>query len=471
MSSSVTVPPPASLSEIANLFHQALQQFEGPQTTAKILRKVPKASRPKEDFANEVLLREVAEGRLWQYPETRKKPQFWNQPVADFAKVSLMRKLQGPPVTRAEALKALPKGTFGDLSKFAQDELLDELIQAGQVFEWPAIAGSRNKKGKSSPLVSCQKPDPADLEREAAERAAAQRESVELLHRALRQLDGPQSISIILKQLPKASCPETDVAEELLKQEVEAGRLWRYPDARKKPQFWIQSPTEFARACLIRELQSGPKPETDIIKSVAKLKTLAAVPATAIERMLSEMLQTGEAHVCPPRMGAKKSKTSARLVSFFKPDPSDYLRDAIRSVAETLGSPFEVILRSTISFAQRELQELQELEVEKRDLNVTRPATKIPAAATQDERLLEAMRAVNPRVDDGDALLISSLRKELDAHLPGKDFDLAVLDAVYRRRFAIHRYDRPNMISEDERSQMIRDNEGHYYNTISLWRN
>lgn len=468
MPSSVTSLEPAVHSEIADLLHRGLQQFEGPQTAAKIVGKLPKSSRPKEDLANEVLQREVSEGRLWQYPDARKKPQFWNQSVTDFAKVCLMRTLQGPPVTRADALKALPKGTFGELSKFAQDELLDELIQAGHVHEWPAIAGSRNKEGKASPLVSCQKPDPADLEREAAEKATAQRESVELLHRALRQFDGPQPTSAILKQLPKASCPEADVAEELLKQEVEAGRLWQYPDVKKKPQFWIQSPTEFARACLIRELQSGPKPETDIIKSVTKLKTLAAVPATAIERMLSEMLQAGEAHVCPPRMGAKKPKTPSKMLSFFKPDPSAYLRDALKSVAETLGTPFEDVLRSTISFAQRELQEL---ELEKRDLNVTRPATKIPAAATQDERLLEAMRAVNPRVDDGDALLISALRRELDAHLPGKDFDLAVLDAVYRRRFAIHRYDRPNMISEDERSQMIRDNEGHYYNTISLWRN
>lgn len=468
MPSSVTIPEPPAHAEIADLVHRALQQFDGPQTVAKILGKLPKASRPKEDFANNVLRREVAEGRLWQYPDARKKPQFWNQPVTDFAKVCLMRKLQGPPVTRADALKALPKGTFGELSKFAQDELLDELIQAGQVFEWPAVAGSRSKKGKTSPLFSCQKPDPADFEREAAEKAAAQRESVELLHRALRQLDGPQPTSTILKQLSKASCPEADLAEELLKQEVEAGRLWQYPDVKKKPQFWTQSPVEFARACLIRELQSGPKPETDIIKSVAKLKTLATVPATAIERMLSEMLQAGEAHVCPPRKGAKKPKTPSRMMSFFKPDPSDYLRDALKSVAETLGTPLEDILRSTVSFAQRELQELQ---LEKHDLNVTRAATKIPATATQDERLLEAMRAVNPRVDDGDMVLLADLRKKLDAHLPGSDFDHAVLDAVQRRRFAIHRFDRPNLISAEERAQMIHDGEGNYHNTISLWRN
>lgn len=467
MSSPTMIPDAAVSPDIADLLHRALQQFEGPQTAAKIVGKLPKASRPKEDFANDVLQREVAQGRLWQYPDARKKPQFWNQSVTDFAKVCLMRKLQGPPVTRADALKALPKAIFGELSKFAQDEVLEQLIQAGHVHEWPAVAGSRNKKGKTGPLISCQKPDPADLEREAAEKAAAERESIELLHRALRQFDGPQPTAKILMQIPKAIRPKADVAEELLKQEVEAGRLWQYPDAGKKPLFWRQSPMEFARACLIRELQSGPKLETDILKSVSKLKTLASVPATAIQQTLSEMLQAGEAHVCPPRMGAKKPKTPSKMLSFFKPDPSAYLGDALKSVAETLGTPFEDILRSTVSFAQRELKEL---ELEKRDLDVTRPATSI-SAPTQDERLLEAMRAVNPRVDDGDMVLLADLRKKLDAHLPGSDFDHAVLDAVQRRRFAIHRFDRPNLISAEERARMIHDGEGNYHNTISLWRN
>jgi hypothetical protein len=468
MPSSTTIPEPAALFEIVELLHRALQQFDGPQTTAKIIGELPKASRPKADLAEDVLRREVAEGRLWQFSGTKGKPRYWNLSVAQFARVCLLRQLQGPPQTRADALKSLPKATFGELSRFAKEEILDELIQAGLVHEWPAVASTGSRKSKTGPIISCQKPDPADFEREAAEKAAAQRESIELLRRALQQFDGPQVTAKILKQLPKASCPDADVAEELVKQEVAEGRLWQYPDAGKRAQFWIQSPLEFARTCLIRELQSGPKLENEIIKSVSKLKTLSAVPATAIRKMLSEMLQTGEAHVCPPRFGAKKSKTTAQLVSFFKPDPSDYLRDALKSVAETLGTPFEDILRSTVSFAHRELQEN---ELEKRNLDVTRAAKSIPANVTQDERLLQAMRVVNPRVDDGDALLISALRKELKAQMTGKDFDLAVLGAVYRRRFAIHRYDRPNLISEDERSQMIRDDDGHYYNTISLWRN
>lgn len=290
----------------------------------------------------------------------------------------------------------------------------------------------------------------------------------DLLHRALQQFDGPQSASKILSKLPKASRPKPAVAEDALQQEVVVGRLWRYPDVRKKPQFWIQSPIEFARICLARELQRGPKSEKIVLKSVTKQKTLAAVSAATIQNMLSEMLRTGEAYVCPPLVGAKQTKASPKIVSFFKPDPADYVKDALQKVAATLGNSFEDVLKSTVSFASRELQDI---ELDKQELNVSRPAASVSGSVSQDERLLEAMRTLNPRVDDGDALLISALRKELDAHMPGKDFDLAVLEAVYRRRFAIHRYDRPNLISDEERGQMVCDEEGHYYNTISLWRN
>ncbi|MFN8710317.1 MAG: hypothetical protein ACK526_08105 [Planctomyces sp.] len=468
MSSSTTIPETATLSEIAELLHRALQQFDGPQTTAKILGKLPKASRPKGDLAEDVLQREVAEGRLWQYAGTKAKPRYWNLSVAEFARVCLLRQLQGPPQTRADALKALPKATFGELSRFAKEELLDELILAGHVHEWPAVASSGRSKGKTGPLISCQKPDPADFAREAAEKAVAQREIIELLRRALQQFDGPQVTAKILKLLPKASCPDADVAEELFKQEVAEGRLWQYPNAGKKAQFWIQSPIEFARACLIRELQSGPKPETDIIKSVSKLKTLSAVPATAIQKMLSEMLQAGEAHLCPPMVGVKQTKTPPRIISFFKPNPADYVKDALEKVAGALGMPLEDILRTARAFASRELEEL---ELEKQDPASSRTSTTAAGSETQDERLLEAMRTVNPRVDQGDMVDIASLRRELDAHLRGSDFDAAVLDAVYRQRFAIHRYDRPQLITPEARALLLRDEDGNFYNTISLWRN
>lgn len=298
--------------------------------------------------------------------------------------------------------------------------------------------------------------------------AAASCEIADLLHRALQQFDGPQSASKILGKLPKAIRPKPAVADELLQQEVAAGKLWQYPDVRKKPQFGIQSPVDFARVCLVRELRRGPKSEKAVLKSVTKQKTLATVSAAAVQQMLSEMLQTGEAYICPPLVGVKQTKASPKIVSFFKPDPADYVKDALQKVAATLGASFEDVLKSTVSFASRELQDI---ELDKQIPNVSRTAADVSASSSQDERLLEAMRTVNPRVDEGDMVDIASLRKELDAHMPGADFDSAVLDAVYRQRFAIHRYDRPELKSPEERDQLLRDDNGFYHNTISLWRN
>ena len=290
----------------------------------------------------------------------------------------------------------------------------------------------------------------------------------DLLHRALQTFDSPQGASKILSKLPKSSRPKPSVADELLQQEVAAGRLWQYPDVRKKPQFWIQSPVELARICLIRELQGGPRSEKAVVTAIKKKKTLAAVTATDVQRMLSEMLQTSNAYLCPPLVGVKQTKSSPRIVSFFKPDPADYVKDALQKVATTLGASFREVLQSAVSFASRELQEL---ELDNQQRNVSHTAPDVSASASQDERLLEAMRAMNPQIDSGGMVDIATLRKKLDAHMPGEDFDSAVLDAVYRQRLAIHRFDRPDLILPVERDQMLRNEEGHFYNTISLWRN
>ncbi len=293
----------------------------------------------------------------------------------------------------------------------------------------------------------------------AAESAAA--ETADMLSRVLEQSDGPQSVSQILAGLPGSVRPRPAVAEELLRREVSAGRLWRYPDVRRKPQYWNRPQPEFARLCLLRKLQEGRQPVTEVLKSVTRRKALTGVSADRIRQLLEQMIESGAAHVWPPFPGHRQTKRSPRIISCFPPDPGVYLRDAFLKIAEVLGRSREEILRSAAAVAEYELRELA----------IERSLPGVQPGAAQDERLLEGMRSLNPRVDDGDMVLIRDLRRELDAHMPGADFDAAVLDAVYRRRLAIHRFDRPNLITAAERSLMIRDNDGHFYNTISLWRN
>ena len=85
-----------------------------------------------------------------------------------------------------------------------------------------------------------------------------------------------------------------------------------------------------------------------------------------------------------------------------------------------------------------------------------------------DERMLEAMLDLNPRVASGDLVSIVALRRQLETALPGSEFDREVLRESAAGRLSLHRFDRPALISEAERSQLLCDERGHYYNAVSL---
>lgn len=54
MSSPTMIPDAAVSPEIRDLLYRALQQFYGPQSTTKILSKLPRTSRPKPAVADEL---------------------------------------------------------------------------------------------------------------------------------------------------------------------------------------------------------------------------------------------------------------------------------------------------------------------------------------------------------------------------------------------------------------------------------
>ncbi len=289
----------------------------------------------------------------------------------------------------------------------------------------------------------------------------------DLLQRALREIDKPSSASAILKQLKGVVRIRPEDAEAALQDEVREGRLWEFPLMRGQKQYWHQSPVEYARACLAVRLQGSPETRSVILKAIEG-KTFSGLTKAVREQLLDEMIESQKAFEVPPLVGERKPK-SPRIAG-YRPDPSVWLRDAFAKLSKTLNLSESEILKYAQTYIASELSDAAAYhQPSPTEHRAEQPLT--GDATSQDERLLEAMRTINPQVDEGDMVLIASLRKELDVHMPGSDFDSAVLDSVRRRRFAIHRYDRPNMISEEERARMIRDDDGNFYNTISLWRN
>jgi hypothetical protein len=323
-------------------------------------------------------------------------------------------------------------------------------------------------------------------------------ELVELMRRVLQLSDGPRSVAQIVRDMPKSLRVRPEVAESLLVEEVTAGRLYEYPKIRNKAQFWFRSPLEFARSLILSKLQGAPVTRTDALK-VIKGKAFEGLPKQVREQLFDDLLREGALYQHPPFIGtgrAPKPKFGSR-----SPAPSDYLRDAIRKVAEVLGLSERDALEAAVLCAHQELRllepevqtdlELQpELELQQNsqsglpsasepDLSPmleTRPVPGPPETTTEtvpdsQELLMSAMRQVNPRVESGDMVDIIALRSSLASDLPGAAFDAALLKAAAQRTLAVHRYDRPGLLQPAERDQLLQDEQGQFYNTVSLWRN
>jgi hypothetical protein len=232
---------------------------------------------------------------------------------------------------------------------------------------------------------------------------------------------------------------------------------------------------------------------------VIKGKAFEGLPKQVREQLFDDLLREGALYQHPPVIGtgrAPKPKFGSR-----SPAPSDYLRDAIRKVAEVLGLSERDALEAAVLCAHQELRllepevqtdlELQpELELQQNsqsglpsasepDLSPmleTRPVPGPPETTTEtvpdsQELLMSAMRQVNPRVESGDMVDIIALRSSLASDLPGAAFDAALLKAAAQRTLAVHRYDRPGLLQPAERDQLLQDEQGQFYNTVSLWRN
>lgn len=81
--------------------------------------------------------------------------------------------------------------------------------------------------------------------------------------------------------------------------------------------------------------------------------------------------------------------------------------------------------------------------------------------------LIHDATVINPRIETGDMVLISELR-EVASWMTPEEFDRTLLEGAAKRVVALHKFDRPLMISDEERAKMLTDEDG-TYNTISLY--
>lgn len=327
--------------------------------------------------------------------------------------------------------------------------------------------------------------------------AANPAETLAMVREILVRSDEPLGLKAVAQQMPAAARPALESLTEIVREAVRAGQLFEFPELRGQPTFWDRAAAAFAALRLKRLLQSGPRTKSEVLGAVSSLRLLNGLAKSSLETVLNELLSTRAIQKLPPYVGARTP-----LLSLEPARSPDYLRNAFEKVAAKLGlssaqlvndltsmtrdlaaellaaappdmtEPVAKTISEPAASSENDLPVTGEIAAENNVLDAPIPtAAECPAAepvGDLDTRLIQGALEINPRVAHGDMVLVAELRGMFDFKIDKTAFDKALLRLAGQRRIALHRFDRPWLISETERDQLVRDDEGHFYNTLSF---
>lgn len=189
---------------------------------------------------------------------------------------------------------------------------------------------------------------------------------------------------------------------------------------------------------------------------------------------LEALIEAGRIHLWPLLPGARVPRYGA-----LAPDPKDYLRAPVRVAfaalehevqrLTTLGLKHERVLA-----AARELIEESSLFTGVRgpkamDDGNDAPASNALYGEALDRSLLEEIGRLGETQRHGGLVSIRELRHALVPRLPDpRSFDGALLALARRGAVWLYKHDFPAGLTEAERSGMVSDGQGNYYNGVSL---
>jgi hypothetical protein len=211
---------------------------------------------------------------------------------------------------------------------------------------------------------------------------------------------------------------------------VSQGRLHKWKGGR-----YATVPYEaFARERVRAALADGPRSKAELEKS-------SGVSPSALGPLLAKMKAAGELHAHTQRRYG--SRPAEDLEYVLLADIEKLIRSHVRR-----GVAAEVVR-----------------------VAIARWAGRGAPGAPSDSAILDAMRQLNPRVEQGDLVYLPHLRTALKDRFPDKvSFDRAVLALTEQRRVQLQSHPVPAQIKPAERESMIEDGSGSYYILIGLRR-
>lgn len=264
------------------------------------------------------------------------------------------------------------------------------------------------------------------------------------------------------------------------------GKLFKCSPAGKSPRYWSQDEEQKVREKVEELLNQGHLAEPKLASAVNKALPKISSPS-AIKNYLHTMRREGLVHERPGKGKAKTMLLSLQPCSPFdaislKKGTLTDLSNALAQV-ESLGGTVERLLqivREQLSRSapakplppqqrQSEAQRTGEHDGYQTAHSQPQDVIEPPAPRLEiDDLILKGMHDLDSAVDHGASVLLRDLRRHMPDVYRGHDsFDAAVLRLADQDRIVLHRDDQPAGLTDAERDELVRDEQGTYYISIA----
>jgi hypothetical protein len=255
------------------------------------------------------------------------------------------------------------------------------------------------------------------------------------------------------------------------------GQLFRCSPAGKNPRYWVHDEEEKVRETVVELLASEPLAESKLATAVNK--ALPKVSSTAaIKNYIHSLRQSGQLHERP-------GKGKTMLLSLQPYDPLE----AITLTKATINSLYGVLakvqalgggMEQLLQIIRRQLQPVaQQAPTPPQDPTTSRPprgegadghstTISVRLEGEIEQLILKGMHDLNSAVDQGATVLLRDLRRHMPAiYRSHETFDPTVIRLAEQERIVLHRHDQPSFLTDAERDELVRDENGTYFTALA----
>jgi len=275
-------------------------------------------------------------------------------------------------------------------------------------------------------------------------------EAVVFVLRALQQSSQPLTMTRLAKAIPISALKTKKDLPELMRRLVEAGYV-RTHQARSAI-YWLPNLEEHASARILEALNDVPLTQTELKNKLRNL--LIGWPPPMRDEMIALLIKEKRVYKVSPLTG-KTPLLSARA----EPTPQDYIKLSLRLAGAKLKSR---------GFTSDQVYAVAHQLLRQGQL-ADKPILPAHPKADFGKPNLERMIQLKLAAANGALVSLRDLRRSLEAEIPDKaTFDQAVLRLAESERVALHHHDYPNGLSQEEREDLVVDDQGSFYMGIAL---